>query len=163
LPEDGSALTYRSLADQVEALAAVLRQGGLGPGERVAIVLPNGVDYLVSFLAVTRARLVAAPLNPAYKPEGFHFYLTHAAAPSAPPTPNPGPSPGPPGPPQPGTRPAPSACRCGPPAATPGAGYISEASGWRAPPVGGGRPTRPPARRRCRTTRPCSCTPAAPP
>jgi acyl-CoA synthetase (AMP-forming)/AMP-acid ligase II len=79
LTEDGSATTYRSLADQVEALAAVLR-GGLQPGDAVGIVLPNGLEYLATFLAVTRARLVAAPLNPAYKAEEFRFYLEDAGA-----------------------------------------------------------------------------------
>jgi acyl-CoA synthetase (AMP-forming)/AMP-acid ligase II len=80
LPEDGSAMTYRSLADHVEALAAVLRGFGLQPGETVGIVLPNGIEYLAAFLAVTRARLVAAPLNPAYKAEEFRFYLEDASA-----------------------------------------------------------------------------------
>jgi acyl-CoA synthetase (AMP-forming)/AMP-acid ligase II len=80
LPEDGTATTYRSLADQVEALAAGLRRGGPQPGEAVAIVLPNGLEYLAAFLAVTRSRLVAAPLNPAYKVEEFRFYLEDAGA-----------------------------------------------------------------------------------
>jgi acyl-CoA synthetase (AMP-forming)/AMP-acid ligase II len=80
LPEDGSETTYRSLADQVEGLAAVLRGSGLQPGETVGIVLPNGIEYLAAFLAVTRARLVAAPLNPAYKAEEFRFYLEDASA-----------------------------------------------------------------------------------
>jgi acyl-CoA synthetase (AMP-forming)/AMP-acid ligase II len=80
LPEDGSATTHRALADQVEALAAVLRQTPLQPGQPVAIVLPNGLEYLVAFLAVTRARLIAAPLNPAYKPDEFRFYLEDIAA-----------------------------------------------------------------------------------
>src|SRR5579884_3097871 len=75
LPEDGSATTYRSFAEQIELLAAMLAAGGVRPGQPVAIVLPNGLEYLASFLAVTRARLVAAPLNPAYKPEEFRFYL----------------------------------------------------------------------------------------
>ncbi len=79
LPEDGSVTTRRSLQGQVEALAAVLR-GALQPGQVVAIVLPNGLEYLASFLAVTRARLVAAPLNPAYKAEEFRFYLEDAGA-----------------------------------------------------------------------------------
>src|SRR5207302_7756493 len=63
------------LAQQVESLAAALPRGGAGPGQRVAIVLPNGLEYLATFLAVARARLAAAPLNPAYKPEEFRFYL----------------------------------------------------------------------------------------
>jgi acyl-CoA synthetase (AMP-forming)/AMP-acid ligase II len=79
-PDSGTGTTYQSLATQVDSLASRLRQVGLEPGQIVAIVLPNGLEYLVSFLAVTRARLVAAPLNPAYKPEEFRFYLEDSGA-----------------------------------------------------------------------------------
>lgn len=80
LPEGGLTTTYRALADNVETLAASLRQSGLKPGDPVAIVLPNGLEYLAVFLAVTRARLVAAPLNSAYKADEFQFYLEDIAA-----------------------------------------------------------------------------------
>lgn len=76
LPDDGVNIPYEELSRQVEGLAATLRQSGLRPGDAVAIVLPNGLEYLVAFLAATRARLIAAPLNPAYKPEEFQFYLS---------------------------------------------------------------------------------------
>jgi acyl-CoA synthetase (AMP-forming)/AMP-acid ligase II len=50
----------------------------------VAIVLPNGLEYLAAFLAVTRPPVVA-PLNPAYKAEEFRFTSkTPALAPSSP-------------------------------------------------------------------------------
>lgn len=75
LPDDGATSTYRALAEHVERLAAILRQTGLQPGDPVAIVLPNGLEFLTVFLAVARARLIAAPLNPAYKTEEFRFYL----------------------------------------------------------------------------------------
>jgi acyl-CoA synthetase (AMP-forming)/AMP-acid ligase II len=78
LPEEGAMTRYRSLAEQVDTLAVMLRQSGLEPGDGVAIVLPNGLEYLASFLAVPRARLTAAPLNPAYKAEEFRFYLEDA-------------------------------------------------------------------------------------
>lgn len=82
VPTDGTPIlaTYRNLADQVSAVASALRRTGLQPGDPVSIVLPNGLDYLIAFLAVTRARLVAAPLNPAYKVEEFRFYLEDAGA-----------------------------------------------------------------------------------
>lgn len=80
LPEGGTTTDYRSLAEQIEALAGRLRRSGLKPGEPVGIVLPNGLEYLVVFLAVTRARLIAAPLNPAYKDEEFRFYLEDIGA-----------------------------------------------------------------------------------
>src|SRR5262249_3200733 len=79
-PESGATTTYHSLAAQVEQLAAGLRGSGLEPGTGVAAVLPHGLDSLAVFLAVTRARLIAAPLNPNYKPEEFRFYLEDAGA-----------------------------------------------------------------------------------
>jgi acyl-CoA synthetase (AMP-forming)/AMP-acid ligase II len=90
-PEDGFATSFRSLAEQVESLAAVLAASGLEAGARVALVLGNGLEYLASFLAVARARLVAAPLNPAYKTEELRFYLEDAGARAlvAPPGPHP--------------------------------------------------------------------------
>src|SRR6516165_6833710 len=80
LPDDGLTTTYRSLIEQIEATAGQLQQAGLEPGQTLAIVLPNGLEYLTTFLATTRARLVAAPLNPAYKPDEFLFYLQDIAA-----------------------------------------------------------------------------------
>src|SRR5579885_627356 len=79
-PEDGFTTSFRSLTEQIESLAAGLAASGLPAGERVALVLPNGLEYLACFLAVVRARLVAAPLNPAYKAEEFRFYLEDAGA-----------------------------------------------------------------------------------
>jgi acyl-CoA synthetase (AMP-forming)/AMP-acid ligase II len=78
LPEENGTVTCASLASQIEALASQL--GRLDPGQVVAIVLANGLEYLVSFLGATRARLVAAPLNPAYKAEEFRFYLEDSGA-----------------------------------------------------------------------------------
>jgi acyl-CoA synthetase (AMP-forming)/AMP-acid ligase II len=46
----------------------------------VAIVLPNGLEFLVIFLALTHARLVAAPLNPADKPDEIRFFVEDSEA-----------------------------------------------------------------------------------
>jgi acyl-CoA synthetase (AMP-forming)/AMP-acid ligase II len=59
-------LTYQQLSDQIEQLAARMRGTGLQPGDVVALVLPNGPAFVVVMLALVRARLVAAPLDPAY-------------------------------------------------------------------------------------------------
>lgn len=80
LPEDGTKISYGSLSDQVERLAARLRQSALDPGQVVAFALPNGIESLVSFLAITRARLVAAPMSPAYKAEEFRLFLKDSEA-----------------------------------------------------------------------------------
>ena len=77
---DGPVLTYGSLKCQVESLANQLNSFGIGRGDRVAIVLPNGVENIVSFLAVTASGATAAPLNPAYTTEEFGFCLEDAGA-----------------------------------------------------------------------------------
>jgi len=71
LPEEGTSTTYWSLADQVESLAATLRQSGLQPGDAVAIVLPNGLEYLATFLAVTRARTGRSAAQPGLQGRGI--------------------------------------------------------------------------------------------
>lgn len=71
----GQAITYGSLRGQVNSLARKLNSLGVGRGDRVAIVLTNGLEPIVSFLAVTASGATAAPLNPAYRTEEFRFCL----------------------------------------------------------------------------------------
>lgn len=63
--KDGTAyeLTWRQLEDRVRAAAKGLRHAGAA-GERVALVAPQGLDYVVGFLAVACAGAVAVPLFP---------------------------------------------------------------------------------------------------
>jgi acyl-CoA synthetase (AMP-forming)/AMP-acid ligase II len=75
----GPALTYEQLRSQVMRFANELRRLGIGPGDRVAIALPNGIETIVSFLAATVVG-TAAPLNPAYKLDEFRFYLEDTSA-----------------------------------------------------------------------------------
>ena len=71
---DGPTVTYDSLRHQVNSLAEQLQGRGIGRGDRVAIVLPNGIEAIVCFLAVSSVA-TAAPLNSAYKEDEFRFYL----------------------------------------------------------------------------------------
>ena len=41
----------------------------------ISIILPNGLEFIASFFAVTFSRHIAAPLNPAYTENEFKFYL----------------------------------------------------------------------------------------
>jgi acyl-CoA synthetase (AMP-forming)/AMP-acid ligase II len=74
VPELGINLTYESLREQVLAMANSLASAGIRRGDAVAIALPNGLPAIVSFLAASIAG-TAAPLNPAYPYEEFHFFL----------------------------------------------------------------------------------------
>ncbi len=72
-------LTYRGLREQVDAIITRLNAVGVGRGDRVAIVLPNGPEMAVAFLSIA-AGATSAPLNPQYRAEEFEFYLTDLAA-----------------------------------------------------------------------------------
>ena len=76
---DGPVVTYDFLRRQVLDLAGQLRAMGIERGDRVAIVLPNGIEAIVSFLAVASVA-TAAPLNPSYKGSEFKFYIEDTGA-----------------------------------------------------------------------------------
>ena len=63
------------LASLAASVAATLAAHGIGPGDRVGIVLPNGPEMATAFLTIAAA-CCAAPLNPAYKADEFDFYLS---------------------------------------------------------------------------------------
>jgi len=76
-------LTYSQLADLIDQLAQQLVPEIQGDDNKddchvahvAAIAMPNNVEFVVSFLAVTWTRSVAAPLNPNYTESEYHFYM----------------------------------------------------------------------------------------
>ena len=79
VPEDGQVLTYEQVADGIETLAGRLSAAGIRRGDRVALTLPNGPDFVQLLLAITLLGAAAAPLNPAYTHSEFTFFLTDIA------------------------------------------------------------------------------------
>ncbi|HVZ08854.1 acyl--CoA ligase [Rhodopila sp.] len=67
-------LTHGGLRTLAEKTVAALNGMGIGRGDRVALVSPNGPEAASSFLAIA-CGATTAPLNPAYKQEEFAFYL----------------------------------------------------------------------------------------
>ncbi|MFS2281177.1 long-chain-fatty-acid--CoA ligase [Microbacterium sp. OR21] len=64
----GRETTYRDMQDAIERAAAGLRDLGLGPGDPVAIVLPNCPQHIIAFYAVLRLGAVVVEHNPLYTP-----------------------------------------------------------------------------------------------
>jgi long-chain acyl-CoA synthetase len=60
----GRTLTYAQLARQVAGLAGGLRRLDVAPGGRVALILPNCTQHVVSFHAVLRLGAVVVEMNP---------------------------------------------------------------------------------------------------
>ncbi len=76
----GKGLTYAELDQQSRALAAYLQSLGLVRGDRVAIMLPNVLQYPVSVAAVLRAGFVVVNVNPLYTARELQHQLTDAGA-----------------------------------------------------------------------------------
>ncbi|KAK7391369.1 hypothetical protein VNO78_19785 [Psophocarpus tetragonolobus] len=69
-------LTHSRLHLLVERAASRLLSAGIKPGDVVALTFPNTIEFIITFLAIIRARATAAPLNAAYTAEEFQFYLS---------------------------------------------------------------------------------------
>jgi len=58
-----SALTYAELHGLTNRLANSLTTLGVGPGDRVAVMLPNGPDFIVAYYATLRLGGIVVPIN----------------------------------------------------------------------------------------------------
>jgi acyl-CoA synthetase (AMP-forming)/AMP-acid ligase II len=73
-PEGRPSLSYAALRGLVARTVEALNARGIGRGDRVAIVLPNGPEMASSFVSVA-CGATTAPLNPSYRQEEFEFYI----------------------------------------------------------------------------------------
>ncbi|HCZ48330.1 MAG TPA: long-chain fatty acid--CoA ligase [Gammaproteobacteria bacterium] len=74
------ALTWKQLAARVGRFQAALRAEGLAPGSRVAVMLPNGPDWVCFDLAALSLGLVVVPLYRGDRPDNAAYVLEHAGA-----------------------------------------------------------------------------------
>ena len=63
LARDGRFLTFRELHTRVEGIAATLASHGFEVGDRLALLLPNGSDYVELIYACSMLGVIAVPLN----------------------------------------------------------------------------------------------------
>jgi len=82
LVAQGQALSYEQLDRRANALALHLRELGVGPDARVAIVARRSPETLVGLLAILKAGAGYVPLDPAHPAERLAFLL-HDSAPRA--------------------------------------------------------------------------------
>ena len=64
----GVTLTYREMQEHSDAFAAYLQHLGLRTGDRIAIQLPNILQFPVAFVGAIKASLIVVPTNPLYTP-----------------------------------------------------------------------------------------------
>lgn len=79
----GSVLSYGELERQSNMLAGALRSLGIVKGDRVALVMPNSPQMVISELGIWKAGAVAVPMNPLYTLHEFEHTLNECGAETA--------------------------------------------------------------------------------
>ena len=76
----GKTLTYAELEAASRAFAAWLQSKGLQRGARVAIMMPNVLQYAVAIAGILRAGMTGVNVNPLYRPRELEFQLKDCGA-----------------------------------------------------------------------------------
>ncbi|RUQ40554.1 long-chain fatty acid--CoA ligase [Micrococcus sp. HSID17228] len=73
-------MTYRELDQVTAATAGWLRHRGVGPGDRVAVMLPNVPAFVAVYEALMRLGAVMVPLNPLFTARELEYFLEDSGA-----------------------------------------------------------------------------------
>ena len=76
----GVSITYRELDQQSRRFGAWLQAKGLAKGARVAIMMPNVLQYPVAIAGILRAGYVVVNVNPLYTPRELEYQLKDCGA-----------------------------------------------------------------------------------
>lgn len=73
-------MNYGELGTRIGCVATSLRRLGVQPGDRLALLMPNSVEYLVSYYALIKLGAVAAPLNPLLREPEVRYIMEDCQA-----------------------------------------------------------------------------------
>jgi long-chain acyl-CoA synthetase len=76
----GADLTYSQLDQYSSAVAAWLQSRGFGKGKRVAIMMPNVMQYPIALAGILRAGCTVVNVNPLYTPRELEHQLKDSGA-----------------------------------------------------------------------------------
>ncbi|RLV61254.1 long-chain-fatty-acid--CoA ligase FadD [Parashewanella curva] len=77
----GATVTYRKLEERSRAFAAYLQNElGLKKGDRVALMMPNTLQYPIALFGVLRAGMTVVNVNPLYTPRELKHQLNDSGA-----------------------------------------------------------------------------------
>src|SRR3954469_190439 len=73
-------VTYGALDEMSARVAGFLRERGVGPGDRVALMLPNVPQFALAYYGALRLGAIVVPMNPLLKRREVRFILADAGA-----------------------------------------------------------------------------------
>ena len=76
----GAKITYAELKDHSRALGAWFQSRGLNKGDRIAVMMPNVLQYPITIAAILRAGFTVVNINPLYTPRELEHQLKDSGA-----------------------------------------------------------------------------------
>ncbi len=75
---NGSGYTYRDAAVRILRIHSLLRERGVGKGDKIALVGKNSAMWGITYIAVVTYGAVIVPVLPDFKPADIHFIVNHS-------------------------------------------------------------------------------------
>jgi len=72
-------LTYGEFYQQAKLIAGSLQGLGIQPGDTIAIMLPTGIDFFLSFFGILLCGAIPVPIYPPYRPDQIEAYVRREA------------------------------------------------------------------------------------
>ena len=76
----GKMLTFREIDEQSRNFGAYLRTRGLEPGDRIALMMPNMMQYPIAMFGALRAGMILVNTNPLYTPREMRHQFVDSGA-----------------------------------------------------------------------------------
>jgi long-chain acyl-CoA synthetase len=77
---DDKSFTYTQFLERVDRLARALELVCVGKGDRVALICPNSVEFVMSVFAISKLGAVTVPINTMLKNEEYRYILDDCGA-----------------------------------------------------------------------------------
>src|SRR6201996_9044300 len=77
---DDLQLTFAEFDAAAARVATLLEHAGVGPGDRVGVMLPNTPAFAIAFYGIMYRGAVAVPMNPLLKSREVSYYLSNSGA-----------------------------------------------------------------------------------
>jgi len=79
LRDERKIVTAREFQDSTDQLAKAFLNLGVAKGDRIATILPQGIDYILVMVAANKVGAILVPLDVKFRPADIKRFLTHAA------------------------------------------------------------------------------------
>jgi non-ribosomal peptide synthetase-like protein len=77
----GRMITYAQVEEAANRLARFLRAGGVGPGDKVGMLLPRSANVYIGLLGILKAGAAYVPIDPEYPADRVSYILNDCRAP----------------------------------------------------------------------------------